>query len=305
MGVMFTHALEVKNLVMTYGDRTVVDDVSFSVESGRIAVILGPNGAGKTTTVESCEGLRTPTSGTITVLGRDRVSEDAEIRERVGVMLQDGGLPQAVKAGTVLTHISRLHRNPRSVDELLDLLALREHANTKVRHLSGGQRQRLSLACALVGNPELVFLDEPSAGMDPASRRTMHAIVRDLADSGTTVVLTTHQMDEAEALADQVIVMRGGHIIADGPADGLLGGRSIWIESDSAAQIESLLTGALPGFRSRIRDSYLEMYRDGAATTEDLGRVAAVLTDHGILDVSVALRARSLEDLYFDLVETV
>lgn len=302
-------ALEVSNLVMSYGDRTVVDDVSFTVNPGTIAVILGPNGAGKTTAVESCEGLRTPNSGTVTLLGYDRVRDDAEIRNRVGVMLQDGGLPQAVKAGDVLAHIARLHKNPRNVSELLDTLDLTEHAGTRVRHLSGGQRQRLSLACAIVGNPELVFLDEPSAGMDPASRRTMHALVRSLANSGTTVVLTTHLMDEAEILADQVIVMRNGRIVADGRSTGLLCGRSIWIESDETdsrgiESIERLLSSQLTGFQYRRKDDRLEVFTEGSATTADLTKVATLLERERILDVSVALRSRSLEDLYFDLVET-
>ena len=302
-GAMIESALEVQNLTMSYGDKTVVDDVSFSVARGTIAAILGPNGAGKTTTIESCEGLRTPVSGTISLLGLDRVAGDAEIRRRVGVMLQDGGLPQAPTAAAVLSHISKLHRNSRDVRELLDLLELTEHSKTKVRHLSGGQRQRLSLACALVGNPDLVFLDEPSAGMDPASRRTLHGMIRNLAASGTTVVLTTHLMDEAETLADQVIVMRDGTIIADGPASELLGGRSMWIEGAHAETLRQILSPDLPGYEFLGRGDQLEIFGKNPATPGDLAKVAAALDRHAINTVSVSLRPRSLEDLYFDLVE--
>lgn len=296
-------ALEVDSLVMAYGGRRVVDSVSFAVEPGTVAAILGPNGAGKTTIVESCEGLRTPDSGTIRIFGLDRSADDAELRRRVGVMLQDGGLPQAPSALSVLTHISRLHSHPRSVPELMELLGLAEHGKTKVRHLSGGQRQRLALACALVGNPELVFLDEPSAGLDPASRRGMHELIGDLARSGTTIALTTHLMSEAEALADQVIVMRAGKVLADGPSSELLGGRSMWVEGADAERIRTALVAELPGFDYRAQGELLEVSTGGDAKPGDLAVLSDALARLGIDSVSVALRPRSLEDLYFDLVE--
>lgn len=300
---MIPHALEVDSLVMAYAGRRVVDNVSFRVAPGTVAAILGPNGAGKTTTVESCEGLRTPDSGTIRLLGLDRHSDDAELRRRVGVTLQDGGLPQAPTALAVLTHISRLHANPRGVPELMEILGLAEHGKTRVRHLSGGQRQRLALACALVGRPELVFLDEPSAGLDPVSRRDMHALITSLARGGTTVVLTTHLMSEAEALADQVIVLRSGKVLADGPAADLLGGRSMWIEGGDAEAIQSRLQPELTSFTYRAQADQLEVSTDGDATPADLAVLAGALDRLDIDSVSVALRPRSLEDLYFDLVE--
>lgn len=297
------HALEVDSLVMAYEGRRVVDDVSFAVSPGTIAAILGPNGAGKTTTVECCEGLRKPDEGSIRLLGRDRVADDEELRRRVGVMLQDGGLPQSPRAHAVLSHASRLHANPRDVDELLEILGLAEHGRTRVRHLSGGQRQRLALACALVGNPELVFLDEPSAGLDPASRRDMHALIRRLAREGTTVVLTTHLMSEAEALADQVIVLRSGRVLADGPARDLLGGRSMWVEGGDAAAIQALLAAELPGFDYRAQGDQLEVSTREDATPAELAVLAGALDRLGLHSVSVALRPKSLEDLYFELVE--
>lgn len=302
-GCMIPHALEVDRLVMSYAGRRVVDHVSFAVAPGTVAAILGPNGAGKTTTVECCEGLRAPDSGTIRLLGLDRQSDDAELRRRVGVMLQDGGLPQSPTASAVLTHVSRLHERPRDVGELMEILGLTPHGRTRVRHMSGGQRQRLALACALVGNPELVFLDEPSAGLDPASRRDMHELIRDLASHGTTVVLTTHLMTEAEALADQVVVLRSGTILADGPAASLLGGRSMWLEGPGAGALEERLAAELPGFTYRAQPDQLEVRTGTDATPADLALLAHALTRLDIDSVSVSLRPRSLEDLYFDLVE--
>ncbi|WP_182353512.1 ABC transporter ATP-binding protein [Flaviflexus huanghaiensis] len=297
------HALEVDGLVMAYGGRRVVDDVSFAVAPGTIAAILGPNGAGKTTTVEICEGLRKPDKGAVRLLGLDRARDDEELRRRVGVMLQDGGLPQSPRARAVLTHVSRLHANPTYVDELMNILGLAEHGRTRVRHLSGGQRQRLALACSLVGSPELVFLDEPSSGLDPASRRDMHHLIRQLAADGTTVVLTTHLMSEAEALADQVIVLRSGHVLADGPAHDLLGGRSMWIEGGDVAAIRAMLARELPAFTYRVQGTQLEVSTQSDAMPADLARLASALDRLELHSLSVALRPKSLEDLYFELVE--
>ena len=303
LGGMTSHALEVDGLDMAYAGRLVVDNVSFTVAPGTVAAILGPNGAGKTTTIECCEGLRTPDAGSIRLLGLDRQRDDAQLRHRVGVMLQDGGLPQAPTAHAVLTHVSRLHKNPRPVPELMELLGLTDQRRTRVRHLSGGQRQRLALACALVGQPEIVFLDEPSAGLDPVSQRDMHALIADLAAAGTTVILTTHLMAEAEALADQVIVLRSGTVLADGPATDLLGGRSMWIEGTNTEPIRARLEQALPGFAYRDRGDQLEVGTGSDAGPADLAVLASALDRLGIDSVSVSLRPRSLEDLYFDLVE--
>lgn len=285
---------------MSYGDRRVVNDVSFEVAPGSITAVLGPNGAGKTTTVECCEGLRTPDSGTITVLGRPRAR--TSLRHRVGVMLQDGGLPLGAGTREVLAHVAAMHTRPQGVDELLNELDLAGEAKTRVRHLSGGQRQRLAFACAIIGRPELLFLDEPSAGLDPASRQRIHTYVRTLADNGMTIVLTTHLMAEAELLADHVIVLRSGTVVADGVPGKLLGPPAMWIEGCAPATPDRLRE-LLPGFTFSETPSALLIETPGGAGPAELAEVARALDDIGERDVKVALRQRTLEDLYFDVVK--
>lgn len=285
---------------MSYGGRRVVDDVSFEVEPGSITAVLGPNGAGKTTTVECCEGLRTPDSGTITVLGEPRAR--ASLRHRVGVMLQDGGLPLGAGTREVLAHVAAMHARPQGVDELLGELDLAGEAKTRVRHLSGGQRQRLAFACAIIGRPELLFLDEPSAGLDPASRQRIHAYVRALADNGMTIVLTTHLMAEAELLADHVIVLRSGTVVADGVPGKLLGPPAMWIEGCAPATPDRLRE-MLPGFSFSETPAALLIEAPGGAGPAELAEVARALDEIGERSVKVALRQRTLEDLYFDVVK--
>ncbi|MDO5723164.1 MAG: ABC transporter ATP-binding protein [Flaviflexus sp.] len=285
---------------MSYSGRRVVDDVSFEVAPGSITAVLGPNGAGKTTTVECCEGLRSPDAGTITVLGEPRASRS--LRHRVGVMLQDGGLPMGAGTREVLAHVAALHRDPRPVDELLGELGLAGEAKTRVRHLSGGQRQRLAFACAMIGRPELAFLDEPSAGLDPASRQHIHSYIRALADNGMTIVLTTHLMAEAELLADQVIVLRAGRVVADGAADSLLGVPAIWVDGGRPGTMEAL-AARLPEFSLTATPQSVLIEVPGGATPAHLARVAHALDEMGENEVKVALRQRTLEDLYFDVVK--
>lgn len=215
-----TPAVEIRGLVKRYGTVDVVDRLDLDAPSGRITAVLGPNGAGKTTTIECCEGLRVPDGGSVRVLGLDPETDAGSLRSRVGVMLQDGGLPTGVRALEMLRHVSRMYAAPRDLGELSERLGLGSFARTTVRRLSGGQRQRLALAAALVGRPELVFLDEPSAGMDPQSRLAVWELVRELRDEGVSIVLTTHLMDEAAELADLVAIVDHGQVIAQGsPAE--------------------------------------------------------------------------------------
>jgi len=217
-------AVQVLDLTKRYGPRTVVDGVSFEAASGQVTAVLGPNGAGKTTTVECCEGLRRPDGGQVRVLGRDPAHTTAAQRGEVGAMLQDGGLPPGARAGEFLRHIARLHADPLDPGGLLERLGLHEHERSSVRRLSGGLRQRLVLATALVGRPKVVFLDEPSTGLDPQARLAVWDVVREITADGAAVILTTHLMDEAEALADRIVILDHGRVIADGtPADLLAG----------------------------------------------------------------------------------
>jgi ABC-2 type transport system ATP-binding protein len=208
--------LDVRGLVKAYAGRPAVDHLDLSAAAGRVTAILGPNGAGKTTTVEICEGLRTADAGTVRVLGRDPGTDGDELRSRVGVMLQDGGLPTGARALALLRQVAQFYAHPHDVDQLAERLGITAYAGTTVRRLSGGQRQRLALALALVGRPELLFLDEPTSGLDPQSRHAVWALVREARDAGTSVVLTTHAMDEAERLADHVAILSAGRLVASG-----------------------------------------------------------------------------------------
>jgi ABC-2 type transport system ATP-binding protein len=211
-------AVEVASLAKSYGDRRVLDDVSFQVEPGEIFALLGPNGAGKTTTVEMIEGYRRPDSGRVRVLGSDPATAGRDHRARVGLMLQGGGgIDPRLTAREVVSLYGRLHAEPRDVDELLDAVGLHgATTRTRYRRLSGGERQRVALAVALVGRPEVATLDEPTAGMDVEARGLTRDLLRSLRDDGVTIVITTHDLTDVERLADRVAVLDRGRIVAAG-----------------------------------------------------------------------------------------
>lgn len=212
-------ALEVRNLHKRYGQHVAVEDVSFTVEEGEIFGIIGPNGAGKTTTVESIAGLRTPDSGSISVLGLDPIKNRTEVRERLGVQLQESSFQDAIKVGEALELYSSFYRDPTDWRELMELLDLTEKRNTQYKTLSGGQKQRLSIALALVGNPKVAILDELTTGLDPQARRDTWSLVERVRDTGVTILLVTHFMDEAERLSDRIAIIDGGRVAAvDTPA---------------------------------------------------------------------------------------
>jgi ABC-2 type transport system ATP-binding protein len=214
-------AVEVDALVKRYGATTAVDGVSFAVAAGSVLALLGPNGAGKTTTVETCEGFRTPDAGSVRVLGLDPVRDHAALAPRVGVMLQSGGVYPGAYPDEMLRLLAAFHDDPLEPTALLERLGV--PARTPYRRLSGGQQQRLSLALAIVGRPEVAFLDEPTAGLDPHARLLTWDLVRELRGNGVTVVLTTHAMDEAEALADEVVIVDAGRVVAAGTVAALAG----------------------------------------------------------------------------------
>src|ERR1700733_552291 len=210
-------AIEVRDLRKSYGDLEAVRGIDFTVARGEIYGLLGPNGAGKTSTVEILEGYRERTSGTVSVLGHDPGQRPIELRRRVGIVLQSSGIYNQVRVREVLRHFARFYPSPRAVDEVIELVGLTDKRDERARRLSGGQRRRLDLALALIGDPELVFLDEPTTGFDPAARRTAWDTIRSLKDLGKTVLLTTHYLDEAQELADRVAIVQGGQILAEGP----------------------------------------------------------------------------------------
>ncbi len=209
-------AVEVNELRRRFGGVLAVDGVSWSAGAGSVTAVLGPNGAGKTTTIECLEGLQRPDSGRATVLGRQAWGAPAAHRARVGVMLQDGGLPTTARPVPLLRHLARLYAAPADVDALVERLGIAGFAGTTLRRMSGGQRQRVSLAAALVGRPEVLFLDEPTAGLDPHARLDVWDLIRSSATAGACVVLTTHSFVEAERIADHIVIMAAGRVAADG-----------------------------------------------------------------------------------------
>ena len=211
-------AIEVSQLTKQYGDNRAVAGVDLTVEQGEVLAFLGPNGAGKTTTVEILEGLRSRTSGEVRVLGTDPAHATAAWRERIGVVLQGAKHEGDFTASEIVTMWSAYYCSPRRVADVLELVGLSDAARTRTRRLSGGQQQRLAVALALVGDPELIFLDEPTTGFDPAARREAWQTIGGLRSLGVTVMLTTHYMDEADYLADRIVVISRGRIVADGTA---------------------------------------------------------------------------------------
>ena len=216
----FPYALELVDVVKRFGDHTAVDNVSFTVETGTIMALLGPNGAGKTTTIEMCEGFQRPDSGKISVLGMNPAAEPDKVRAQVGIMLQDSGSYSGIRVREMLELTASYSRDPLKPEWLLELFGLQNVQRTTYRRLSGGQKQRLNLAVALISRPRLVFVDEPTAGMDAQSRLLVWDLLRALRSDGVTVILTTHLMDEAQALADQVTIVDRGRVVAQGtPAE--------------------------------------------------------------------------------------
>ncbi|MEU4385454.1 ABC transporter ATP-binding protein [Promicromonospora sp. NPDC023805] len=302
-------AVEVRGLVKRYDGRAVVDGLDLVARQGAVTAVLGPNGAGKTTTIECCEGLRSPDGGTVRVLGRDPVADARALRPRVGVMLQDGGLPTGVRALELLRHVAAMYASPRPVDELAERLGLHGFARTTVRRLSGGQRQRVALAAAVVGRPDVVFLDEPSAGMDPQSRRAVWDLVRELRADGVAIVLTTHLMDEAADLADHVHVVDHGKVIASGSVreltDGGSGPGSVRIEATPGLDLTPLLTTLNTPLSAEAwvgSESEAGVYTlTGAVDPAALAVVTAWLAERGVLARSVSTGRRTLEDVFLDL----
>ena len=216
--------MSVTGLAKRYGALSAVRDLSFAVRRGEVFALLGPNGAGKTTTVEILEGFRSRDGGSVRVLGVDPAGRSRTLRQRIGIVLQEAAVEPHLTVREVITRNAGFYPHPRPVDEVIGLVGLADKADTRIQRLSGGQQRRLDVALGIVGRPELIFLDEPTTGFDPSARRGAWDLVRSLRAGGTTVILTTHYMDEAEALADRVAVIAAGSVVAEGPP-AALGGR--------------------------------------------------------------------------------
>jgi ABC-2 type transport system ATP-binding protein len=298
-------AVAIEGLEMRYGDKVAVDSVSLAVQRATITAVLGPNGAGKTTTLETAEGYRRPQSGVVRVLGFDPVRQRRDLMPRIGVMLQGGGAWSGVHADEMLRHVSRLHAHPLDLPTLSDRLGLGECGSTPYRRLSGGQQQRLGLALAIVGRPEIVFVDEPTAGMDPAARRTTWELLEELRDSGVTVVLTTHYMDEAERLADEIHILDAGRVIASGtPLELTRGGTStiqLVVTKPFPDGAPELLRAALGDRMELTQLGATSLVLTGPADASTLAVVSHWCEENGVLPESLALGQRTLEDVFLEL----
>ena len=298
-------AVAVSGLVMRYGDKVAVDHLDLTVERRTITAVLGPNGAGKTTTLETCEGYRRPQEGVVSVLGLDPQRQRRDLLPRIGVMLQDGGAWSGVRAMEMLGHIARLHADPLDAGLLGERLGLGDCGRTPYRRLSGGQQQRLKLAMAIVGRPELVFVDEPTAGMDPAGRRTTWELLEEMRADGVTVVLTTHHMDEAERLADRIHIIDRGRMIASGtPLELTRGGTStirLVVTKPFPEGAPESLQVAL-GSRLDVRTiSDVSLLITGPADSTTLATVSAWCERNGVLPESLQLGQRNLEDVFLEI----
>ena len=296
-------AVDVDELRKAYGSFEAVRGISFRVSIGESVALLGPNGAGKTTTVEILEGYRTPTSGSVAVLGIDPVTGGVQLRQRIGIVLQEAGFPPELTVAELIGAWRRFYPNPMDTDELLAAVGLEHRRNLRAKNLSGGEHRRLDLALGLVGRPELLFLDEPTTGFDPSARRLAWELIEGLVSRGMTLFLTTHYLDEAQRLADRIIIVTEGRIVADGTPDEI-GGRR-----DTPGSV----TFTLP---DGLRPSELPLLPAGATicvenrtvrlTSADLVRVSHAVTGWAIergLDLAGFRVARpSLEDVYLAII---
>lgn len=306
-------ALRITDLTKTFEGRgrpvRAVDGLSMTARHGGVTALLGANGAGKTTTLQCAQGLLHPTAGTVRLLGEDPWRSGPAQRARVGVMLQDGGLPQAVRPAELLRHVSRLYREPRPVDELSRLLGIDSFEATPIRRLSGGQRQRVALAAALLGRPEVLFLDEPSAGLDPRSRQIVFDLISRLRAAGTCIILTTHLMDDAARLADYVYILNHGAVAAQGTVSELV---------SAERHAPTVMTVTLPESRTRqlreappwrgqgfagiewsVRDRTVTL--TGALSASQIRELTAWATSNDSVPESLSVQPRSLEDVFLEI----
>ncbi len=295
-------ALSISGLVKRFDDVVAVDGLDLELRTGEVLALLGPNGAGKTTTVEICEGFGAPDAGRVEVLGLDPIADNDALRSRIGVMLQGGGAYPGAKAAEMLRLCASYSSDPIDPDWLMDVLGIADVATTPFRRLSGGQQQRLSLACALVGRPELVFLDEPTAGLDAHARIMVWELISRLKSDGVSVLLTTHHLDEAEELADHIVIVDRGRVVASGtPADLVRrdaeGQLRVTAEGLEAAELEKALPNGFSCRRSPAGDVLVA----GDITPGIVAAVTAWCAEHDILVTSLAVDTNSLQDVFLEL----
>jgi ABC-2 type transport system ATP-binding protein len=299
-------AVVVRNLTVRYGppgDTAAVDGLTLEARAGEVLVVLGPNGAGKTSTIESLEGYRRPAGGSISVLGLDPMADHHRLTGRMGVMLQKGGVYPMLGPRRVLELFSSYYPDPLVPEDLLDLVALRPVANTPWRHLSGGEQQRLSLALALIGRPQVVFLDEPTAGVDPEGRLAIRAVVADLRTQGVCVLLTTHELTEAEKMADRIVILSSGRVVLDGaPSELTAATGASALVFGAPAGLDTASLGATLGAGAGVAEIAAGRYRvtgvSGPAVTAALATWLAA-RDATLTDL---VTGRTLEEAYLEAV---
>jgi ABC-2 type transport system ATP-binding protein len=298
-----TDPVRLRGVCKRYGSTTAVSNLDLDVQHAEVFALLGPNGAGKTTTVEMCEGFIRPDGGTIEILGMDPFVDNAQVRGRIGVMLQGGGGYPAARAGEMLNLVAAYAANPLDPQWLMDTLGLTEAAKTTYRRLSGGQQQRVALACAVVGRPELVFLDEPTAGMDAHARIVVWELIDALRRDGVTVVLTTHQLTEAEELADRLLIIDHGVAVAMGtPSELMRSGAENQLRFTAAPKLDlSLLMTALPEGYHATETAPGEYLVEGHIDPQVLATVTAWCARVNVLATDIRVEQRSLEDVFLDL----
>ncbi|MCF2588061.1 ABC transporter ATP-binding protein [Brevibacterium sp. UCMA 11752] len=302
---MSDSALTIRGLHYSYGAHHVVDGIDLDAATGSILGVLGPNGAGKSTTISLAVGTRAPDAGRVEIFGHDPFRDHASTSLLAGVMLQDGGLPMSAKPLQVLRHLASLYPNPLSVDELADPLGLHEFSTRTIRRLSGGQKQRVALAAALIGRPRLVFLDEPCAGLDPQARAVVHDFIRELAAASVAVVLTTHDLAEAEELADEVVVIDRGRIIAQGAPEDLRNaspaGRRLVI---TVGQPLEPAPRELLATMNRIAATSVvgaALVVDGDLDSTQIAGLCTAVAEAGLAIRDIDMHSQSLADVFFEL----
>jgi len=286
----------VENLSVSYGDLMAVDNVSFEAPSGSVTVILGPNGAGKTSTIEVCEGFRTAKTGSVRVLGLDPVSDHRALTERMGVMLQGGGVYPSARVRDVVSHFCALHNKGVNATQLIERVGLSNRSTGTWRKLSGGEQQRLSLALALAADPEVIFLDEPTSGVDIDGRDIIADIIRDLAARGTTVVLASHDMAEAEKVATHAVLFNSGKVIASGEISSLLTSRKHLRFTSSEGLVPAELAVSIKSPVVAIGDGVYEVASE--PTPQLMTRISQWLADNSHPLIGVDMGKESLEDTY-------
>lgn len=298
-------AISVAGITKRYGNFTAVDDVKLEVARGEIFGLLGPNGAGKTTTIDLLVGLRVPDAGAVSVLGMTPSTDRAEFTRRVAVQPQEASLYDTLTVAETLRLFASLHEQPRSVAEVAELIGLADQAKVRAKKLSGGQRRRLLLGVALIGNPELVVLDEPSAGLDPAARKQLWKVISGLQDRGTTVLLTTHHMDEAAALCDRVAIMVDGRIVQLGTPDQLVRERSAHrrISFDVGNHVDLSILNRL-GEQAAITRKQTANGFHIQAVTDEADAFLGELMRAGIKPNNLTVETDTLEDVFLELAET-